>query len=317
MSRLSNALNMYLLLQGRRLISVKELSEILEVSPRMVKEYKNDLEKAGIYIKSKTGRYGGYYLEDRVDLRGIGINNEELESLKMAKEVINSGNYLFALNFEILTSKILNSQKNFDHIDYFGKDTLKPIQMKQKENEMWKLISRGTVNKRKLKIEYKSLNKDSEDRKIRSRIVHPYGTFENDGAMYFFGYCEMRKEVRYFKLSRIEKIEILQERFAINIEYDIKSILRKSFGIIDDDIFYLKLKISYPISQLVKEKQYSLNQKITEIDEDNIIYEASIKGYQEVKTWVLGMGSKVEVLEPEKLRVDVLEEIRKLQQIYE
>lgn len=317
MSRLSNALNMYMLLQGRRIMKVQELAEIIEVSPRMIKEYKNDLEKAGIYIKAKRGRNGGYYLENRIDMKGLGLNNDELESLKMAREVINSGNHIFALKFETLANKILNLQKDFEHVDYFGKDILKSSDMKNKEEEIWNLISRGIVNKRKLKIAYKSLDKESNVRKIKIRVVHPYGTFEHEGAIYFFGYCEMRKDVRYFKASRIEDIEVLKEKFTINIEYDIKKMLGKSFGIIDDDVFYLKLKISYPMSQLVKEKQYSLSQKITEIDEDNIIFEANLKGYQEVKTWVLGMGSKVDVLEPQKLKEDVIKEIRKMKKVYE
>ncbi len=70
------------------------------------------------------------------------------------------------------------------------------------------------------------------------------------------------------------------------------------------------------MSQLVKEKQYSVNQKITEVDEDTIIFEAELKGYPEVKSWVLSMGSKVEVLEPEKLRKDIAKEMRKLQKTY-
>ncbi|WP_353097317.1 transcriptional regulator [Tissierella praeacuta] len=317
MSRVSNALTMYMLLQGRRLMNVEELAEILEVSPRMVKEYKNDLEKAGIYIKSKKGRYGGYYLENKMDLKGIGLKKEELEALKMAKENIKSGNHIFALNFETLANKILNLERDFEHIDYFSKDNLKPLYMREKEKEIWRIITKSVINKRKIEILYKSLKQDVKKKKSEIRIVHPYGTFDHDGATYFFGYCEMRKEVRYFKISRIENIEVLQQKFAINIEYDIKNIMRKSFGIIDDDIFYLKLKISYPMSQLVKEKQYSLNQKIAEIDEENIIFEANLKGYQEVKTWVLGMGSKVKVLEPERLRKDVIEEMRKLEEVYD
>ena len=49
MSRLSNALNMYMLLQSRQLIQVKEIAEILEVSPRMVKEYKENLYQMEFY----------------------------------------------------------------------------------------------------------------------------------------------------------------------------------------------------------------------------------------------------------------------------
>lgn len=71
------------------------------------------------------------------------------------------------------------------------------------------------------------------------------------------------------------------------------------------------------MSQLVKEKQVTVNQRIREIDEDTIIYEANIKGYVEVKSWVLSMGSHVEVLEPNKLRQDIIKEFRKLQKLYE
>lgn len=317
MSRLSNALNMYMLLQGRRLMKVSELAEIIEVSPRMIKEYKNDLEKAEIYIGSKRGIYGGYYLENKLDLKGLGITIEELEALKMASEIIRSGNYLFSLDFEMLTNKILNIEKDFDHIDYFNKDNIKPLHMVDKEKEVWKVIKKAIINKRKVEILYKPLKDIPGSNVNEIRIVHPYGTFDHDGATYFFAYCELRKEVRYFKLSRIENLNILNDKFSINIKYDIKKIMRKSFGIIDDDIFHLKLKISYPMSQLVKEKQFSINQQIIEIDEDTIIFEADLKGYKEVKSWVLSMGCNVQVIEPEKLKIDIIEEIRKLRKVYE
>lgn len=317
MSRLSNALNMYMLLQGRGFMKVNELAEIIEVSPRMIKEYRNDLEKAGIYIGSKRGIYGGYYLENTLNLKGLGITNEELESLKMANEIIKGGNYLFSLAFEILTNKIINSKKSFDHIDYFHKSNLKPIHMMGKEKEMWKIIKKAIINKRKIKMLYNSLTDIPNSQVNKSRIIHPYGTFDHQGATYFFAYCELRKEVRHFKLSRIEDLNILSDKFTINIKYDIRDIMRKSFGIIDDDIFHIKLKISYPMSQLVKEKQYSMSQNILEIDENTIIFEANLKGYNEVKAWVLSMGSNVEVLEPEKLRVDIIKDVGILRKIYE
>lgn len=304
---------MYKLLQGRRLMKVKELAEILEVSERMIKEYRSDMEKAGIYIGAKKGRYGGYYLENKMDLKGLKIRKEEIEALKMANEIIRSGDHIFALDFETLASKILNSEKEFDHINYFNKDNLRLPQMKEKEVLMWNKISKAEISKKKIKILYKSLSSAKE----KERIIHPYGTFDHEGASYFFGYCESRSAVRQFKISRIENLEITQDKFIVNVKYDIKDIMRKSFGIIDDDIFYLKLKISYPMSQLIKERLYSLNQKIKDLDEDTIIYEANFKGYKEVKTWVLGMGSKVEVLEPEKLRNDIIAEIEVLKNIYQ
>lgn len=317
MSKLSNLLNMYLLIQGRGLIKVEELADIIEVSPRTIKEYKNDLEMAGIYIGSKRGRYGGYYLENSMELKGLPIKKEELEALKMANEIIKGGNYLFSLDFEMFTNKILNYKSDFDNIDFFTKVNLKPTYMKEKEKQIWNVVKKAIINKRKVEINYKPIRFDGQQVENSIRIIHPYGTFNHDRAVYLFGYCELRKEVRYFKLSRIDGIRLLADKFTINIKYDIKNILKESFGIIDDDIFHLKVKISYPMSQLVREKQYSIEQSIIEIDENTIIFEADLKGYKEVKTWVLSMGSYAEVLEPEKLRKDIIKEVKELRKIYE
>ena len=50
MSKVSNVITLLELLQSGRKYSIKELSTILEVSERMIRVYKEDLEKAGIYI---------------------------------------------------------------------------------------------------------------------------------------------------------------------------------------------------------------------------------------------------------------------------
>ena len=53
MSKLSNILVLLQILQNKRKYSIKELSEKLEVTPRMVRKYKEELEYAGIYIAEK------------------------------------------------------------------------------------------------------------------------------------------------------------------------------------------------------------------------------------------------------------------------
>ena len=60
MSKVGNTLTMLRLLESGKKYSVNELAEKLEVSPRMIKSYKEGLEKCGIYIDTIRGRYGGY-----------------------------------------------------------------------------------------------------------------------------------------------------------------------------------------------------------------------------------------------------------------
>ena len=68
MSKVSNVITMLELLQSGRKYSINELSNELEVSERMIRVYKEDLEKAGIYIDTIMGPYGGYVLNQSVHM---------------------------------------------------------------------------------------------------------------------------------------------------------------------------------------------------------------------------------------------------------
>ena len=67
MSKVANMLNMLQILKDGKIHSIQNLSEKLEISERMVRQYKLELEQAGIYLKSTTGKYGGYMLENESD----------------------------------------------------------------------------------------------------------------------------------------------------------------------------------------------------------------------------------------------------------
>lgn len=84
MSKLSNVLIMLEYLSNGKKYSIKELSEKLEVSPRMIRVYKEELEKTGIYIDTIKGPYGGYVLNQNINVpkrfitpNNIKINNKE------------------------------------------------------------------------------------------------------------------------------------------------------------------------------------------------------------------------------------------------
>ena len=56
MSKISNVITMLQLLNTGRKYSIKELSERLEVSERMSRVYKDELEKAGMCVDTIMGR---------------------------------------------------------------------------------------------------------------------------------------------------------------------------------------------------------------------------------------------------------------------
>ena len=95
MSKLSNTIMLLRLLQNGKKYSIEELSKKLEVSPRMIRVYKNELECAGIYIESIRGPYGGYYLNQDIKLpdnidksKSIPVDNKEYYNL-LSKSINN------------------------------------------------------------------------------------------------------------------------------------------------------------------------------------------------------------------------------------
>ncbi len=88
MSKISNVLTMIEYLSSGRKYSIKELAEKLEVSPRMIRIYKDELEKAGIYIDTIKGPYGGYVLNQNINVpkrfitpKDIDVQNKDLYNL--------------------------------------------------------------------------------------------------------------------------------------------------------------------------------------------------------------------------------------------
>ena len=149
MTKIANMLNMLQILKDKKVHSIQDLAEKLEVSERMIRQYKLELEQAGIYINSTTGKYGGYQIE---------------------KE-----NSFFKLE-----------------------DTIK--------EEMYIIMKKAIRNRNKVEIQYNSINSG-----ITKRIIHPAELFCYVDKWYVAAFCELRNEIRLFKLENILDYNVLQE----------------------------------------------------------------------------------------------------------
>lgn len=151
MSKVANMLNMLQILKDKNIHSISSLAERLEVSERMIRQYKLELEQAGIYLKSYTGKFGGYQL------------NENSNFLKIENKV---------------------------------------------KEKMYLIMKKAIANKNKVKIKYKSVNSG-----ITERIIHPAELFIYIDKCYIAAFCELRDEIRLFKLDDIIEYEILAEKY--------------------------------------------------------------------------------------------------------
>ena len=83
MSKISKNIKMLDILSSGKVYSCKRLSEILEVSPRTIRQYKDELEKEGIYIENVMGKNGGYKLYSKVEVPSILFNENDINKIDL------------------------------------------------------------------------------------------------------------------------------------------------------------------------------------------------------------------------------------------
>ena len=318
MGSIANTIKLYLILQSKGKVKIKELAEELEVDERTIRRYKDELEQANIYIDSEPGRYGGYYLYNDNYLMGLTLSQEEYLALMMINEELSRSNHVVSRDYNSAIEKI-SVVYNVHHHNATGTNFSNYTVKKSKSNvniseERKKLIDihAAALTRNKVKIKYYSLTSG-----LSERIVHPYATIQYKGDLYFAGYCEKRQEIRDFKLCRIREYTVLDSKFPKNDNFNLEEYMKNCIGIIKDEKIDLKIQIFFPMAQIVKEKIFVDNQKITEYkDEGYIIYEATMEGLEEIKSWILSMGSYAKVLEPKFLQDEIKDEIKKIINIY-
>ena len=194
MSKISNVLLMIEYLSTGRKYSISELSEKLEVTPRMIRVYKDEIEKAGIYIDTIMGPYGGYVLNQSIRIPSRKFSIEDYKFLKRLKVKEEDKEQL-----EIIADKI--------HGVYFDSKN-ENIELSENTKTYYNILNRAIKEHKKVKINYYSYTNGNQD-----RIIRPYDMFLYNTGWGCAAYCELRKDLRHFELKRINNIELLEEKF--------------------------------------------------------------------------------------------------------
>ncbi|PEB53575.1 transcriptional regulator [Bacillus cereus] len=312
MSKLSNCLYMIELLHAREKMKISELAELLEVKERMVRIYRDDIEMAGIKIETTKGRDGGYSLSNTSLFPIKNMSQQELDALTFSiQKLVSKGNDIYAKDAQVALDKLNAVRKvetNKDRYIYFVQRS-KPNNAFSNENQKYVQLQEALFTRRKVRIQYeKRFGERSE------RIIDPYGFVHYNEFFYCLALCNDKKEKRMFKLSRIKDIRVLYDTYEIPADFDIREEFPK-LGIVKESL-EVELLIYPPFAASVPESIWGENQKIEHNNDGSILFRATMSGKESIKKWVLGMGASVRVLEPRKLREEVIEEGRKLIALY-
>lgn len=196
MGKFSNMLFMIDLLNTGNKYSIKELSQKLGVTERMIRYYKEELENNGIFIESFKGPNGGYFMIDKVK-NYISFNKYDVQLLENVSKVLENSNFSFMKSYKDLLEKVKNMYSIAEEKSKFIVD-IKSLD----NNEIFNIVKSSIKKQESINIEYRNI-----DGTISKRTIHPLQFFNYKNINYVTAYCELRKDIRHFEIERIENIK--------------------------------------------------------------------------------------------------------------
>lgn len=293
--------------------NISSFSKELELSQRTIKRYlaflRYEFDAPIAYSRTKRG----YYYTEKWDFPFPNLTEGELLSLFITV------NLLEEFKGTSLEKDMISLQKKlellFANKSKIGKESflyilLKPLKPKKDIKEAFSKIFIAIKERRKLKIKYWGIHR----RELTERIVEPYLIFNSEGVWYFVGFCELRKDFRDFALDRIEEIEVLDESYMPK-SFNFKEYSGKAFKIYKGNAQNITLVFNNYEAKWIKERIWHPTQEIKELQDGRLLFKIKANP-EEIKRWIIGYGSSVEVIEPKSYREEIKKEVIKLSEIY-
>jgi predicted DNA-binding transcriptional regulator YafY len=167
-------------------------------------------------------------------------------------------------------------------------------------HKMTSKIEEAIRERKNITISYESLKGEKTKRKIS-----PYAMAFRKHAWYLVGYCHLRKDVRTFRLGRIQAVRLSPEGFEPPADFSIERYFENSWGVYKGKLTKFKVKFNGQAAVIVKTSKHQPYEEIKEQPDGSIIYEATVSGREEFIRWVLGFGPEAELLEPLSARREI------------
>lgn len=315
-SRLSDV--EYLLLAHPEGFTQAEIARHLGVNRSTINRYLADLPKQ-IYIDT-DGRWKidrtGYLIDVRFNLHeALALHlAARLYATRMDRQNPHAAAALRKLSvaLERLAPDISN------HIRQSA-DVMDDISQRQDQRyiQVLEALSLAWAERMKVKIWHRT----DQDGKGFSYVFAPYfiEAYAVGQSTHVIGLREPPGELRTFKIERIERIEVLRERYTIPSKFDPRELLSDAWGIwyTNHEPEEVVLRFHPHVAARVKETRWHRSEQVAELPNGWLEWRARIAEPKEMLPWIRGWGSDVEVVEPIKLRDAVIQEAIQMMKMYQ
>lgn len=168
------------------------------------------------------------------------------------------------------------------------------------------IVHQAVFDGMQLSVAYKARGR----KKASQMRLHPLGLVFRDGVEYLIATVNDYSDPRQLVLHRIMSVQALTDSIVEPEGFDFKAYIQESFAYLEStNELKVRLSIDPYVAEHLFERPLSQDQEIEEVSEDEVIVEASVADSWELRRWIRGLGSAVEVLEPQSLREEIAGEL--------
>lgn len=252
-----------------------------------------------------------YYYADKYTLRNVDFTIEDLASLAFAKAMLlNYRQFGMGMHAVEFIDKIIENSTNLNQHQF---DAL-CAQYKQVngnhnavdevDRDIEQQMNHAIDNRNKVIMDYYSFSSDE----YTKRIIHPYRMVLLDNYLNVEAFCELRGEVRRFRLSRMKNVKVSDEHFEYQEmeDKDTDAFLKLTGGEKEE------LELAFYGESIRYVKEYEKNRAREIKEKDGVLYFYQKTAIApDVIRWIRGFGADVKVLKPKWLCEQLHEEAKK------
>ena len=287
----------YLLENGKS--SAPELAKKFEVSTRTIYRDLDTISAAGIPVYATQGKGGGISLMENYVLDKSIFSEKEQEQILIALQGIASTE---GENADELLSK-LSALFQIKWTDWIEVDFSR--WNKNKADQVFSEIKEAIFDRRIVTFFY-----FGSDGKHLSRSVKPLKLIFKGNDWYLYGFCLLRNDYRFFKLTRIKDLVISAETFI----RDVSDLSKAKMEMPHYNMVSVTLKFSPQVAYRVYDE---FADNITTDGENNLYVTADLPDHEVLYQYLLTFEDNVEVLAPVHIRDGIKNKVYSILKKYE
>ena len=304
MNRTDRLMGILLEFQARREIRAEDLAARFEVSVRTVYRDVQALSETGVPIAAMPGK--GYGLLDGYFLPPLSFTADE------AAVLVLGGAFVRDRVDALLRRAADDALRKLDGV--LPADTREAVARRRREfvfpdpgrdedEPLLAPLREAIDGRRVVRLRYHALRRPDAD----ERDVEPVSLVYLDRGWLLAAYCRLRQGPRLFRLERIDRFELLGERFALGERH------RLDPGIVGgtDRFPEVRVRADPSVQRWIRERQSHLCLR-EERDDHGPVFVYALRDERELLPWLLGWGAAIEVLAPASLRARLAAEARAL-----